>query len=147
MNMKGREYDIYCAGLFDGEGAIYMSGHKSTSTVVLSVTNTNKKLCQIFYDCWDGRLHQYQQSNPNAQPIWRWFLHGKKAKVFLLAIQPYSIEKHPLIDLALQYIETINNTGWRARGLTNSILEDRKIISENIYLLNSTKGKRTYHSL
>ena len=101
-----REVSIeYLTGLFDGEGAVYMSGREYRNAVVVSFTNTNKELAELFRVRWGGKVHGFQPKK--GRLIYKWNRCQFQAKPFIEAILPFSIEKKELLELALKYIECI----------------------------------------
>ena len=130
--MRIEEQIIYEAGLFDGEGSIYITGRQRNSTIAIKLTNTDKKLCQLYYDQWGGSIQEIKPNKPNVKTLYRWSIYGKKAKPFLIAIQPYSIHKRQLIMTALEYIETIKYT-----SSDSPLATIRQTIKDKVYSLNT----------
>lgn len=94
----------YAAGLFDGEGCISCNRRKKP-TLVVTVTNTDKRVPEYFANRWNGSI--ISEINQNYKPMYRWKIYGKNARPFLEDMKPYCIVKSDLITLALQFIDTI----------------------------------------
>ena len=102
----------YLAGLFDGEGAIYMSGRKIGASVVMSFTNTNLALCELFRERWGGNISNQLPKNSNkAKQVNRWYRMGRNAKPCLEELCQFLIAKKPLALLALQYLDAQIGSG------------------------------------
>ncbi len=120
----------YAAGVFDGEGSIILT-KRHNGSLAIKVTNTDKRLCQVFYDNWGGSIYKTESSNPKIKTIYRWGLYGRNAKYFLLAINPYSIHKAELITKGLEYINLLN---WN-RDTTKT--QHKQALANAIYALNA----------
>ncbi len=125
--------EAYAAGLFDGEGSIYLNRAGTLATISVTVTNTDKRVCQVFNSQWGGRI--IEEKREPYKLIYRWKVHGKKARPFLIGIHEYSIVKHDLITLALQWIDTI---GTPKVAVTRDNIKKRATILNKIH---SIKGK------
>ena len=126
------ELIAYMAGLFDGEGSIYMTGRWHGATIAIKLTNTERILCQRLLENWGGNIQAVELKNEKHRTIFRWYIYGKKAKPFLLSIKPYSIIKTQLISLALEFINTI---GYTKKG--SALAYTRQAITDKIYKLNT----------
>ena len=128
------ELEAYMAGFFDGEGSIYMTRRTHPSTIVAKVTNTAKAPCKLFAKKWGGTVQEIKpRLGSRNKTIYRWYIYGRKAQPFLLAIQPYSIIKASLIALALEYIPLITHLHLPKDAPP---VEKRQEIAEKIYQLN-----------
>jgi len=128
--MKDSELLPYMAGLFDGEGSIHLSNKARNATIVVTFTNTNLLLCQIFAAAWGGHISSAQPKNKNARRIYRWYRFGKTAVPFLKVIFSYSIGKKELAELAIQYIEAGVGSG---RSFSNAQIQRRQQLAEAIF--------------
>ena len=124
------ELIAYAAGIFDGEGSIYLSKRHNGSLAV-KVTNTDKRLCQLFYEHWKGSLQEIKPNVPNHKTLYRWYIYGQKAKPLLLALKPYSIHKAELISLALKLL----NLGAYVPSQSPEG-KQRQLVSNQIYAAN-----------
>lgn len=124
---------LYAAGFFDGEGSIHVTRRKQPNSIATRLTNTNRDICYLYSEKWGGSVQEIKSENPRHKTIYRWGLHGHNAKQFLLDIKPHSIVKIELVNLALEFIETLTRL-----HLPNYAPERvrRKAISEKIYFLN-----------
>ena len=97
----------YLAGLFDGDGCVFINNHRSLPhgskhELTVSIGNNNKDvmdwiICQLRY----GHVSK-------CRTAYNWKCTKKKAIDFLTAIYPFSIIKRKEIELALRFIEYIN---------------------------------------
>jgi hypothetical protein len=100
----------YLAGIFDGEGTVYIflrdkeSHFTSLST---AISNTSLPLMRWLIKNFGGR---FSLSSSKAQrgykPQYRWEPKGKKNKeLFFLGILPYLVIKREQVIVALEYIK------------------------------------------
>lgn len=132
FTMEDKELIAYAAGIFDGEGSIYLS-RRYNGTLIVKVVNTDRRLCQLFSDRWGGTVYEIESKVSNHKTIYRWSLYGKKAKPFLLDIQPYLIHKADLLVKGLEYISLLT---WKHRNTHENF--QRQILVDDIYDLNSS---------
>ena len=125
-------YKAYAAGLFDGEGSIYMTGHNHNSTVTVKVTNTNLDLCRIYLK-WGGTINNIKTyNNLQKHQLYRWCLYGRAALPFLEDLEGYLIAKARLAHEAIVYLKQKNYL------LVGSIEATQRFrVAEEIYRLNS----------
>ncbi len=129
--MVSKERLAYQAGLFDGEGSIYMTGREVGSTITVTLTNTNWQLCQIFVEAWGGKISKQVPKNmERAKEVYRWYRSGKRAVPFLEAIMPYLVAKKNLAKLSLRYIALQVKSGNR---YPIDILSQREQLAQAIY--------------
>lgn len=99
----------YLAGLFDGEGCVFISRKKSTGVnpsygVSVSISNCHRGILELLRRAYGGYVKHYNETRPNQRDWFTWQLSGgKMAASFLTAIRPYSIIKAEEIDLALEF--------------------------------------------
>jgi len=109
VGITQKERNAYFAGLFDGEGCVYIYSTNKTlrsknKKHVLSVVinNTNPVIIQELLKNFGGYL-QYQEAKGNRRALWYWKMSAKKAENFLKIIFPYLIVKKAEVELALEF--------------------------------------------
>jgi hypothetical protein len=103
--------DQYCAGFFDGEGSVYAATRRKESpTIVVCISNTNLEVLEYHETKWGGSIHARKRNNLCWQQQYQWVLNAKGAFRFLTAIQPYSIVKRKIINVALEYCRLMAET-------------------------------------
>lgn len=129
--MKRELSKEYIAGLFDGEGCIYLG--KNASSPCCTITNTVIFPLKMVQNQYGGRVvMQKSTKGTNNKSYYVWISTGDKAEKFLNEILPYLIIKKERAKLALMV---------RARPLENnkvSVVERtiRKSIGLKIRSLN-----------
>ena len=116
----------YMAGLFDGEGSLYLT-QKTGGSLAVKLTNTNRKVIELVVMHWGGNIQTIIPTIKNKlkKPLYRWCVYGRKALPFLYAISPYSIIKKPLIPSAI----IIASYAWQ-RERQNEIEQARQLIRD-----------------
>jgi hypothetical protein len=101
------DYKIpYLAGLFDGEGCIYIANHKGGrggkfryTKLRMIISNTNKEIIDWLVTNYGGWTQTFIRTNPKHNTGYNWWTEGEKAANLLASIFPYSIIKRkPIID-------------------------------------------------
>ena len=78
----------YCAGFFDGEGAIMISLNKGKYVrIEIACSQNTVEVPSLFERTFGGRVYEYKG-------MYQWKIFGKKGVVFLNAITPFLIIKH-----------------------------------------------------
>lgn len=102
----------YMAGLFDGEGSIFIAKEihpinrrKTPYRFVLQVTLTmaNPYLPKMFQFIFGGSFIQAKEADKQRQATWRWVIKSRKAKDFLIVIKPYLRLKLNEAELAIAF--------------------------------------------
>lgn len=100
----------WAAGFVDGEGCITFAKHHSWGSramLLLSVTNTNKDVIQLFKDWFGcGSVRTQKQDNPNWKDRHSWVVRAKAAEMVIRAIRPYLKLKTNQADYALRLRES-----------------------------------------
>lgn len=92
----------YWAGLFDGEGNIYIA--KKGRHIKVSVTQKELPILYLLQSIYGGTITRY-----GVQVCHRWTINGVAlVRKFLRDIAPYSIIKGREVMLALKYVQ-----GWK----------------------------------
>lgn len=105
-----KEFLIYLAGFFDGEGCISIV--RTTGTLVVSLSQSHgdlskddavPNLFRLIYEEFGGHL-RYNRLKPPWANQWQWSATTNFAVRFLLATRPYLRVKAKECDVALEYI-------------------------------------------
>lgn len=108
-----RKTDLaYFAGIFDGEGCIFLSPQNNalknhhqqhlTFTMRAQIVSTNEWICQQFRFSFGGVISIDRQEG-NHKIAYRWVITAKNAMNFLTALMPYLNLKRPQATLAIQF--------------------------------------------
>lgn len=99
----------YIAGLFDGEGCVFISRKKSSGVspsfgLHVSVSNCHHGILELLKRTYGGYVKHYVETRLNQRDWFTWQLSGgRMAASFLTNIRPYSIIKAEEIDVALEF--------------------------------------------
>ena len=95
----------YIAGLFDGEGTVYINKNANSYTVFASVAMTEPEAPEKCKAVFGGKIYIKKQRDNRYKKVTHWLLSGVAAVSFLKAIQPYSITKAGSIRIVLEFYE------------------------------------------
>ena len=90
----------WAAGLFDGEGCVYMAGHR----VQMSLNNTHLPTVRRFHEIvGTGSVHATKNNSKPAhcKPMWAWHASCAKAEVVLRSLLPWLVTKREQAEVAL----------------------------------------------
>ena len=131
----------YYAGLFDGEGCVYIKpglkqvGRIHSLVVSVSITMTDTvALCALERD-FGGKLRRSvcRDLARHKKIPYRWQLSSRMAETFLRAIRPFVMVKAAQVDVALQFRDRINLIGhWAHQGLPPGEFEFRLELSHRM---------------
>ena len=129
--MKKNEL-IYLAGLFDGEGNVYIAkgGCRNTPTkkywLRLTITNTNKKILAYIKKYFGGQLFNNGNFKKSHHKLcWFWVLSCNQAKEFLEKIYPYLRIKKKVVGVAIDFQKNMKRC--------NGYIVDKKELNRRIY--------------
>jgi hypothetical protein len=139
----------YAAGLFDGEGYVYIF-KKEKGTTVCYVISTGITMChyptvKAFYDQFGGHLngHRADLRNSKHRTGFMWGAANQQAAKFLRKIRPYVLIKADEIDLALALQDHID---LHLSG-SNLPRDERLAYREDLFQRCKELKKRTYPPL
>ena len=92
----------YVAGIIDGEGTITVVKNGQTSSLRVSVCNTNEWLINWLRFSFGGSVYKFRKIEKNKQ-AWQWMLTCRKARDFIVLVMPYLQIKRPQAELAIQF--------------------------------------------
>lgn len=127
-----RDIDLaWAAGFFDGEGYISIVARNTKvgdklykhQYIRLGINHVDPRPLQKYQQLFGGIL-TCAQSQGNRHIRWQWKLTCNQAKEFILKIRPYLINKDIVADIALQFLETIGNTGQRISAENTQLRND-----------------------
>jgi hypothetical protein len=101
----------YLAGIFDGEGTVYIgSGKNKNGTVILNlqtkISNTDLRLMQWLISNFGGHysVHDRSKNNPKHKVQYAWYPTGKSNRTkFFEGILPYLVIKKEQVLVGLEF--------------------------------------------
>lgn len=111
--MTLKEKIIYLAGIFDGEGCVYIAVRKAREgrspqySVDCSVNMQDGAPIKMLQNLFGGIYHIRKKSGNFPAAEWR--VCSKKAKNFMKKILPYSTVKKDQILVAIEFIDRCKN--------------------------------------
>ena len=117
--MIDNETLAYLAGLFDGEGSIFilrkMRNERYFYWMEISVTNTDKDLIDWIQSVVGGRKSlQPETYSAHGKPIFRWRASALQASSFLQMIMPWLRIKRDRAEIAIAFQEALSAKGKHA---------------------------------
>ena len=105
----------YVAGLFDGDGSVWICKQKTTThyparfQMYINVVNTNKEICEILQRKFGGTLRATDYPKHKWKTRYGWYCASQKAKALLKSILPHLIIKKERVELALKFQKRKSN--------------------------------------
>ncbi len=116
----------YWAGLFDGEGSIYIA--KDLIHAQISVTQKEEKVLYLLQAVFGGKVSKY-----GKQTCHKWRASSiQDMTIFLEAIVHYSIIKKTEIEIALKFLYGMRKNNLGCHPLTPQEKEKRVILRERL---------------
>lgn len=107
--MTTHRFDVYAAGLVDGEGCITAKSAKSGTgmgiRVLVGMATKAQEILVRMQSTYGGTLITQEPSNKSHAPITTWTVNGRQAAAFLRRIEPHLILKSEHAKVALQIEE------------------------------------------
>lgn len=97
----------YEAGLFDGEGSVFIQQPRPGYWYLRAAMQmTFFPPIERLHARYGGSVRYDDRMNRKEghKPVWCWSIGGTKAGEFLVAIRPFSLVKAKEIDIALEYL-------------------------------------------
>ncbi len=120
----------WIAGLFDGEGCIFIKNRKRKDasnrsfTLVVCMSNTEKVLLRPLL-AWGGRMRPIKGTYLSRKPLFEWRVEAQKASRFLADILMYLRSKKRFKAIhALKFQLALRKK--RGRDITGRYLETKK---------------------
>ena len=137
-------FDIYAAGLFDGEGHVgvqantYKRGRNCTT--IMSITMTDSEALREFEKRYAGTFCIPNRKTPSGRQIYRWCASGTLAETFARRILPHVLVKGPQIEVLLRVRKTIG-PAYAAPRITDTVWNKRiQLVKE----LKTIRAKGTF---
>lgn len=141
----GRLTDAYAAGLFDGEGCVYIAakGKWHYPRTDIGMTMKGKPLLEMMAKKYGGKLRRYRKATDKWEEAWTWTLLNRDTERFLRAIQPHLVIKHEQVRLTLKFLEMVaalppRGTRTDHRKWSEEAFEAAAAIKAEIQSLNKT---------
>ena len=130
----------YIVGFFDAEGNIDITKDYALSVLINQAHKSVLERINKEFKMVSGiQVHSkegYDKRGVHRKGAWRWRLYSDDAIPFLKYILPYSIEKHPQVELAIKYQETMTSHKNSRRGsmfrLSQTEIETREWFKKEI---------------
>ena len=120
---------IYLAGLFDGEGCIFVSRQNSGRSHYLGVTitNTNVGVLKLAKRMFGGSIRQNSDSRKHRTTSWVWRIVSNQAENALKTLLPYLRIKRQEAELALDFQKLLHATFvfHRKIGISTDVIAQR----------------------
>jgi len=109
VNIKPEEI-AYIAGLFDGEGSIYITKGKKQYFLTVSITNTDLYVLEFIKNLlYIGKISKSPDKNMKHHKVYRLRLYSNDAKNFLEIVLPYLRVKTEQAKLAIEFQSKMKN--------------------------------------
>lgn len=139
----------YLAGIFDGEGCLYIKesyrpslkavSRRSVLRACVVICNTHLPLLEAIQACYGGaitskRLEYYK--GRKARQSWELYWNGQNEIAFLMeAVRPYLIIKRDQVECFIEdFVPTLRSASG-AYHLTDQEYEQRKSVKDRLQLL------------
>jgi hypothetical protein len=127
----------YLAGIFDGEGTVYIGSSKNKNgTVILNlqtkISNTDLRLMQWMVSHFGGHysVHDRSENNPKHKVQYAWYPTGKSNRTkFFEGILPYLVIKKEQVLVGLEFDRFYERNGCQP-GF--KLLADSPLYKENL---------------
>lgn len=93
----------YDAGLFDGEGSVFLSPNAGTWTLYVTLGSTYEAVLHRLSERWGGSVQYHGIGKNSVKPSWSWNTSGTNSRFFLNTVLPYLIIKKDEAIIALQW--------------------------------------------
>lgn len=129
----------YIAGIFDGEGCvfIYRDSRWGSYTLSINIANTYYPMLVAIQEQLGGNLKHLANSNDVWQLVWS----SKKARDVLVLLFPYLVVKREQAAVAIEFQDLARQTG--AKKVDPDVLADRECYRLDLQELKKKRwGKR-----
>jgi len=128
----------YAAGLFDGEGCVFISNQNHPNSYILKVevNMTDENSIRWLHKTFGGHFNYNKKSNPRQKLQYRWTASGKDMANFIKLTLPFIRLKKERFELAILYYETISISHPCKGGISKETAILRKSIFNRIKKLN-----------
>lgn len=125
----------YFAGFFDGEGScgIYDAVANKRATFRVSLCNNDPrpllKAKELFGGLIRSRFRRYKAEIKNN---FEWYVFGKNAEAFLIAIRPFVLVKGEQIDVFLAARQTLCGSGNRMSPEATQAIQEAELLLKRL---------------
>jgi hypothetical protein len=147
--MQGEDYEVpaelraYAAGLFDGEGCIYIAARRHGRYVLrVTVSMTNRANVEWLATVFGGKAvwrHPPSHVASGNLPQWRWELNSARAGRFLAMTRPWLQTKARAADIGLELQSRMSVGGNGRGGLPPGELAAREALRMRLRLVNGAR--------
>jgi hypothetical protein len=131
----------YFAGLFDGEGCVYIAKNNCGYSLAVAMGLKRGYDCVLteIFNIFGGNLRNVPK--PYDGGVTRWYIHGKNSYNFLKCMLPYSIIKKEQIMVAMEFYKKYGSISGRYKR--NKLLPEERQEQESYYIkLKELKRKK-----
>lgn len=140
--MEDNLLHAYAAGLFDGEGCVYIGKTQRSGRrlpcyrMFCKISMTNDNAIKLLHEHWGGHYGVNKANVPkNYKPLYNWTVPAKKAAKFLLDVLPYLRIKHEQARLALEFQAHMSSSGKYRIGMYSKELKGQEIVPPEVISL------------
>ena len=138
--------DAYAAGLFDGEGCVYIATKGNRwfyPRTDVGMTTKGKALLDMMCQKYGGKVRKFREATDKWEAAWTWNLLNRDTEPFLRAIQPHLVIKQEQVRLVLKFLEMHDALPKRPRKgnqkvWTDEAIEAARAMRAEIQSLNKT---------
>lgn len=130
----------YLAGLFDGEGTIYIMSNKIKQrtpkqyALRIVIGMTSREVIQWVSQTFGGRI--YIEPRGIHVPIWKWMPSQTRTLIVLKAILPFLKLKGSQAEVGIKFQEHMRMGGIQRRIVSQQDLDFREMCKTSIHRLN-----------
>lgn len=128
----------YIAGLFDGDGSVWIHSAESHSArfhARVSITNTYLPILLSLQAQFGGRIYENTSARQRKKRIFSWHITNKvELCTFLVAICPHVVIKRSRVEYAIALASLVGPQGIKTSPDT---LDEREALSAAITILNA----------
>lgn len=133
----------YVAGLFDGEGFVYIfkkvRGKHVGYYLSTGINMCHRPIIEELYSQFGGHINGgSRRSNPKHRNIFAWGLANQLAADFLIQIRSHVRVKGPEIDLGLELQQHINKISYPKKEQREEVRAYREDLFQRCKLLKTT---------
>lgn len=113
-----RDFVIYAAGLFDGEGCITTGKNGDHIHIVLTVKMTDESIVHLFYEKFGGCFYSIPENRlTNRKALFQWMLKVSDSVLGVLDLMlPYLRVKREQAELAVSFLRLGGKRSVYAKG-------------------------------
>lgn len=137
----------WMAGFFDGEGSLsirlrFDRKNNIHFTRRICITNTSRKMVDIFYDEFGGFIREVKPKKPNRKIVYVWILNGgNDGDIFVSALMPFINLKKRHFEIWVSYAMTLDkakvgNFGGGIRNWNPDLIKNRLVFIDELTMLN-----------